>query len=111
MELGLAALKHAFQVGPAEAALVAAAGFAPDGLEVPAACARERQQLRERDVAADALGDQDGGHPGNIERKEKRTQDSEAWKGGRAKKLLTLGVPLFGDGRPKARDDLGDLHG
>jgi len=67
MELGLARCEHPPEVWPAEAALGAAPGLPHDALELPVALARQRQELRERKVTADAAGDQGGGHDGNIE--------------------------------------------
>lgn len=72
MKLGFARGEHSLEVRPAKSALVAASGLPDDGVEVPVALARERQELRERKVTANAAGDQGGRHQNNIGRKEKK---------------------------------------
>lgn len=67
--------EHLPEIGPAETALVAATGLAHEVVEGPAVLARHRLKRRERHPAADAAGDLNGRHGGNIERKEEGTWD------------------------------------
>ena len=71
VELRGAGAEHLPEVGAAESALVAAAGFAHDVVQCPAVLAGERGQGGEGHPLADTAGDSDGGHLGNIRRKEK----------------------------------------
>ena len=113
MEFGLPCCEHPPEIGAAEAALIAAAGFAHDGIEIPFVRAREREQLGEGALAADAPGNQKLRHIENDKvRKGKRTQDSEGWKAKREKCtcVLALRLTLPGDGRAESRDNPCDLH-
>jgi len=74
MELGLARCEHPPEVWPAEAALGAAPGLPHDALELPVALARQRQELRERKVTADAAGDEGCRHLRKI--REAQTEET-----------------------------------
>jgi len=72
--------EHFPEVGPAEAALVAAAGLAPDVLEGPTPFVCDREEGGKRDPLANASRDAKGRHMGEYRGKEKGTWDLEGRK-------------------------------
>ena len=111
VEVGGPGAEHLPEVGAAEPALVAAAGLPHDVLERPAALAGERGQRGEGHALADAAGDADGGHSGNIGRKEEADLGLGGAKGRKRKGLLSACIALLCHRHSKPGDDSGNGKG